>query len=304
MAERSGNKNIKIVAATAMTIFSLFSVFSASYAWFMAIRNSKSLTDGFDVKVVSGYFNKMTIHNSVSVSNSLIQFDSTPEITVTVTNRNTGATTETHRDEENPVFPMGTYDYLEKSHPVLMLIKIGEETNANGCSVTASSVLHVDAHATTSYFVGDMAAGRVIYDQESIDPSNGHINPLSSVVSYKSTYYGSDTEFNGIYHESGYTHDNVTYNTYDITTASLTNTVGSFTEFNQDDTYKTYKKDRVVFTTEKFNYDESVKSYNVRYVAVVFDYYEAAVEAIYSAFIGSPALDNQLLFNCDWTMEI
>ena len=299
--KKSGNKNLKIAAATAMAIFSLFSVFSATYAWFVAKRKVKNTNDNFDVNPTSGMFYKMTIHDCVNIGNNLYQFDSDPEETITVVDWKTKQVNKTFKNGNS--FAMGTYDYLEKSHPILMLIQLGDNDMTTGYAATEDKPISAKAKSKTSYFVGDMQPGRTIYSEEDIDPNAGHINPLSSVVSYKSTYFASDSALSSILVDNGYSHGGHDYDTYNFTISSLTNTSGSFTEFNNDDTYRTYNSDRTVFTTSSFDYS-SVDSSDVRYIAVVFDYYEAAVEAIYSAFIGDSVLDDVLIFNCDWTMEI
>ena len=46
---KTGQKPLKIIAATSMTIFSLFACFMGTFAWFNAVRAQNSQTDGFSV---------------------------------------------------------------------------------------------------------------------------------------------------------------------------------------------------------------------------------------------------------------
>ena len=294
--KRTGNKNLKIIAATSMTIFSLFAVFSATYAWFMANKNVYNTNDNFDVNTVSGMFNKMTIHKSVNITDDEYIFDADPWGTITIDD---WKNKQFSKDFDGSCL-MGRYDYLEKSHPILMLIQLGED-EGTGYEASQNSPIKVTAKASTDYFVGDMAAGRTIYAANQID--SNHINPLSSVVSYRSTYFDSDSSLEAYYDEDNFTQGLTTYDTYTFSISSLNNATGSFTQFSNN-AYSDFLPNQTVFTTSSLDYTDPTATYRVKYVAVVFNYYEAAMEAVYSAFIGDPVLENVLVFNCDWSMEI
>ena len=283
MKKKVGKKSLKIIAATSMAIFSLMTTFTAAFAWFVSERHAEDSTDAFNVKPISSFFNKMTFHDIVHTSNTTYQFDQEPCGTISVVDYET-KTTEAHFDD-GAVYNMGKYDYLEKSHPVLLLIELGE-TDGLGVTATAQRPVKVKATTETNYFIGD--GNSHLYSQEEIEDEEG-INPLSSIVSYYSYSFESATSLSNI--EGSY--GDGAYDTYDFTVSALTD-CGSFVEFEDQD-YTEFNNEVDLF---------NATSGTVKYVAVIFDYYELAIETIYNQYIGNPVLEEELLFTCDWTLVV
>ena len=287
--KRLNKKTTKIVAATGMTIFSLFAVCAATFAWFATNRDVDS--SGMQVSVdASGYFYKLSIHNAVTISDSQYRFDTNPWGTVQIENWKTRRLISSFSSDS--CF-MGSYDYLEKNHPVLFLIQLGDDSVAN---YTATSVdpITVKAKTETDFYLGDNAAGRTVYAPDEINYSQGHFNPLSSVVKYSSRVFADSTALDAITSERSVTLSDVTYDTYDFSVNQLSNT-GSFVEFDNQDSYTSFEQHPVIYSTT---------SATVKYIAVVFDFYELAMETIYGAFLGDEVLTDTIGFTCDWTMVI
>ena len=161
-------------------------------------------------------------------------------------------------------------------------------------TATSDKPISIKATTETDFYIGDNAAGRTIYPIDEIDVSQGHFNPLSSVVKYSSRAFASTDALNTIKAEDSVTLSDVTYDTYDFSLAQLSG-AGSFVEFDNQDSYSSFEQEPVIYSTT---------SATVKYVAVVFDYYELAMETIYSAFMGNEVLSETLSFTCDWTLVI
>ena len=288
--KRKNNKTLKIVAATSMTMFSLATVFSACIAWFAA--NKQNDTDGAQISVEtpSGLFYKLSIHNAITVSDDEYRFDTNPWGTIQIENWRTKRLITNFSSDS--CF-MGSYDYLEKMHPVLFLFQFGDDSVAS-YTATSTNPISIKATTETDYYIGDNAEGRTIYPIDEIDVSQGHFNPLSSVVQYSSKAFASKSALDAITAEDSVTLSEVTYDTYDFAVDELTG-LGSFVEFDHQDSYASFEQEPVLYSTT---------SATVKYVAVVFDYYELAMETIYSAFMGNEILTDTLNFTCDWTLVI
>ena len=288
--KKPDKKTTKIVAATGVAIFSLLSVFTATYAWFSMNKNVNSTGVQISLEPASGYFYKLSIHNAVTVSDSQYRFDTNPWGTIQIENWRTRRLITSYSSDS--CF-MGSYDYLEKIHPVLFLFQLGDDNVAN-YTATTEEPISIKATTETDFYLGDNAAGRTLYPSDEIDVSQGHFNPLSSVVKYSSTTFATTAALNAIKAEDSVTLSDVTYDTYDFSTSQLTGE-GSFVEFDNQDSYSSFEQEPVLYSTT---------SATVKYVAVVFDYYELAMETIYGAFLGDVVLTETLSFTCDWTLVI
>ena len=281
----------KIIAATSMCIFTLASVFSATMAWFITTRNVEMDETQMGVEAASGYFYKLSIHNAVYISDTDYKFDTNPWGTVQIEDWNTKRMTTNFSSDS--CF-MGSYDYLEKIHPVLFLFQLGDDS-VDSYTATNINPITIKATTETNYFIGDNAEGRTIYPTDEIDVSEGHFNPLSSVVKYSSKTFASSAALDAITTENGAAIGNVTYDTYNFSVNQLSGT-GSFVEFDNQDSYSSFEQTPVIYSTD---------SATVKYVAVVFDYYELAMETIYGAFLGDEILTSETLtFTCDWNFVI
>ena len=61
-----GKKNIKIIAATSMAIFSLAATFSASFAWFLALRDENEDVEQIPFNAVNGKLKAVYFHKFAS----------------------------------------------------------------------------------------------------------------------------------------------------------------------------------------------------------------------------------------------
>ena len=290
MKKKVNKSTLKIAAATGMSIFSLAAVFTATIAWFAANKNVSNSGNQVSIEPASGYFYKLSIHNALIVSDSQYRFDTNPWGTVQIENWNTRRLITNFSSDS--CF-MGSYDYLEKIHPVLFLFQFGDDSVANYTATTENPIF-IKATTETNYYIGDNAAERTLYPTDEIDVSQGHFNPLSSVIKYSSKVFSSASALNAIKAENSVTLGNVTYDTYDFTPTQLTGN-GSFVEFNNQDSYVSFNQEPVIYSTT---------SATVKYVAVVFDYYELAMDTIYGVFLGNEVLTDTLSFTCDWTLVV
>lgn len=289
MKKLSQSKSLKIVAATSVALFSLVTVFSATFAWFSMNEQVGNNGQQVTVQPASGYFHKLSIHNVVEHDDDNYRFDINPWGTLTIENWNTREIITSFDEDADPCF-MGSYDYLEKIHPVLFLFELGDDTVEN-YTATSQDPINLRASTATDYYLGDITTGKTL-------SATG--NPLSSVVRFSSTVFASHGDLEDIITEGGVektdaeTGVKTIYDTYDFSTDILANS-GSFTQFNDSGSYDSFNQEPVIYSST---------TATVKYIAVVFDYYELAMETIYGAFLGDEILEDTLGFVCDWTMVI
>ena len=303
MNKGTKRKTLSLIAATSMTIFSLFVVFVGAFAWFSA--NAHTVTDGNSVNVkVLGKFSKISYH----------QFSGTPTETNWSFNKTPYASIEydwdTHKlgkpkdgsgnELSEFKFEMEQYDPMNQNKPVLVLVELRKDFDTS----TEGKVL-INASTTTDGFMGakvesegvklpkynlDGTAPNLKLKTEVVEEVSVDYYPLSSVIDFKTKAF-SQKEYN-------------TWNsgsTYDLTSGDTAAPHDhNFVSVDNNADISTFEKESCVF-------DSGVES-TVKYIAVVVDYNPAAIEYIYSTYLGDESLevnyDYILHYLCDWTWEI
>ena len=324
--KRSGNKTLKIVAATSMSIFSLLTVFVACYAWFSA--NTDVQNNGANINIVpkTGRLKYVYFHSFVSnqSNDSTFSFNKTAFATYEYN----WASNTMELQEEEPDIPdnwnMGDYTYLNRHHPFLMLFEFDQEytsTEVGDMYVQAKTTVggdglvtnyapndtgHTDPYTTGGGFLGARDANGVPYytlpqtnvkdenNPERIlikkETRNGHTYDyyaLSSVASFSNKGY-SETQYSAI-----------TAGSYISIATNTLETDEKFTNINN-------VTDRYYFNQTPYIY-KSNGSETVKYIAVIVDYYVDAIGYIYSTYLGDSGLnryDSILYFACDWSLEV
>ena len=288
------NQKIKMVAAAGLSLFSLCAVVVSAIAWFSAIRR-KGNDNGMNILSPDKRFKSMTIHNILDIDyvNGIYKFDR-EEVASAEYNETTGLV------EYSPDFTitMDTYNDLEQNHPVLMIVQLNGQVEAS-----TDEPLTVYASSTSTEYFG--------LPDENGSPKNEILeegNPMSSVVHFFSkamlandsllTTTGTYTE---TFVDENEEEQTKTYQTYEFPAAEFKpNYAGfdrqSFVQF--DDETMEYKD----FIQNKNLLKETTGTYE--YIAIIVDYYHAAVEYVYSTFLSEQVLENTIYFTCDWSMVI
>ena len=293
--KRTGNKNLKIVAATLMVIFSLFTCFSGAFAWFTGIRNQNRDVDDFEVEIRE-YFSKISYHQFTgNPTDTNCSFNKKPVASLTY-NFQTREFDKPVDGDGNEIdtfkFQLETYDPMNKHKPMLVLAELREDVDTSHGSVTAL------ANTTTEGFLGRKDENQLpYYNLDYTEPSlivetinNIDYYPLSSVVNFKAMAF-SAAEFEDWDDES---------TTYDIVISETSDPVDhNFVHVDNN-------LDVSNFYQESLIYDSGLET-TVKYIAIVVDYNDAAIEYIYSTFLGDDAMESReylLDFVCDWKWEI
>ena len=305
------NKKLKLVAATSMTIFSLFALFMGTFAWFTA--NTAIDNSGASINVkVKGKFAKISYHQYTGTpTEASCSFNKTPVASLTY-NWETHSFDKPKNGAEQEIdsftLPIAQYDPINKSKPVLVLIELTGEFNAE-----SGTPVYVNAYTDTEGFLGakEERQGSTtkfpIYNLDGTEPNllietedtSKDYYPLSSVIQFKS--FG----FDDAYYESW--NANSTYNvTYTNTRSPVDH---NFVYVDHDADESDFEQSSNIFDSSSTNsavYYTDVKK--VKYIAVIVDYYDAAIEYIYSTFLGDETLEDTyeyvLNFVCDWEWEI
>ena len=292
--KRSGNRNLKIIAATSMTIFSLASVFVATIAWFTSVRNYDQSSTNFEVKSVSGVLNKITFHKlekfdqANSYSDIKFYFNKTAVGTLTY-----DWNTNSFKSQDNTNVELDYYNYLDHECPLLMLIELYEEINYENDKKTVSITLNTDLD--DQKFMGTRENNVPKYDLSKNIIKSGTVTRDSE--EFEVNYYGLSnvTKFFTIqFDEDSYE----TFNENDYFEVTHLDEQKSFVTINNSSDTSSFSNTVNLLTTNQ----------NVKYIAVIVDYYSDAIEYIYSTYLGDSTLedtyDNYLYFVCDWSMEV
>lgn len=280
------NQKIKLVAAAGLSLFSMVAVVVSAIAWFSAIRR-KGNDNGMNILSPDKRFKSMTIHNILDIDyvNGIYKFDR-EEVASAEYNETTGLVDYS----DNFTIEMETYNDLEQNHPVLMIVELNGTVEA-----TEDEPLTVYASSTSTEYFG--------LPDENGSPKNEILergNPMSSVVHFFSKALRSNDSL--LTTIGSYTDDeSVPHQTYNFPAAEFKENYDgfdrqSFVQF--DDVNMEYQD----FIQNKNLLKEESGSYE--YIAIIVDYYHAAVEYVYSTFLSEEVLEDTIYFTCDWSMVI
>ena len=302
-----------------MSIFTLMSVFSATFAWFEMIKHVDENASSMPVEKKER-FSKISYYNYTGIpTDDACSFSPTPYASITY-----NAATKTFSQPVNGQgqtissfdLVMDQYDPMNKHKPILVIAELSEDVN------TANSLgVQVIAKTTTTDFLGRKDANhQPKYALGSSCPlkiatvSSTDYYPLSSVVCFRTKAF-SEAEYN-TWTENGQASSlNVTglslpeeadpESTTPVQEQELTTWFSpvdrNFAEADVDADSSSFEQESTVYRSD------SEGSAVVKYIAVVVDYYDLAIEYIYSAYLGNTVLEENdyiLNFTCDWKWEI
>ena len=277
MRYREKRKKIRIAAATMIAIFNLGVVFVGAYAWFVSARTHVTDSVTYGLENISGNFLRLTIHelDTSKSTSSVYKFYKTASGTITP---NWSTHTSSYVGSN---IDFGRYTLTSPNHPLLFLYVFNEE-------LTASSEKPVSISGkTNSTFLAD---GETNQQGAIIKKIAATHNPLSSIIQFKSFSYASNNT--GITGISSFDTTDQTYN-YALSSLNGSNHFVNLTLSGNELVYSGFDNE-----TDFFN----ATTGNIKYVAIVFDYYQDALEYIYNFYLGDEVLDNETLsFDCDWT---
>jgi len=286
MKARKDNKNLKIICATSISIFSLLAVFMGTIAWFGANRLVKGDNGDISVTSPSGMFKQLTFHRLVSnpYDDAKYSFNQTPIGTITVIDWNNKTAKYTPQDDGVKTVDMDKYSILEHRHPMLLLIELDKAYDISEVNIV------VDGITSTTGFVGDRNSGIQL-------AKTG--NPLSSIVHF-ATYAYTSVAFNGV--KATYSSTNV----YQFDKPAETE-FKAFTNFPSDENYEFLKNFN--FYSSSTDTDRTIKGSNetkteIKYLPIIMDYSDRALEYIYSSYLGESILKENLSYSWDWEMQI
>ena len=286
MIKKSGNKNIKIIAATSMVIFTLFASFSAAFAWFTGIRQNQEAVDTMKVSPVTGQLKSLSIHTlketggfSLNEQGAITGYNFNTEAVSTINmNWQKGepdySTSESASESESVAESessysvstpsLGLYTLTQPTNPLLLVFELNQATAANKVTISAT-------------------ASKKYQPSEYQSLANETSNPLSWVVKATSKVVTSNAMAVADYSIakedlSGEAHFAVTNNNGDVT-----------------------------------SFDQTVKFYQgtgdtqIKFVCIVLDYYEPAMEYFFAVNLGKSFVEDSskiVPFKVDWTMVI
>lgn len=296
-----------------MCIFTLASVFSASFAWFEMIKNVDENASNMPVEKKER-FSKISYYNYTGTpTDDACNFSLTPYASITY-----NAATKTFNQPVNGQgqtiesfdLVMDQYDPMNKHKPILVIAELSEDVD------TANSLgVQVIARTTTTDFLGRKnEQHQTKYTLGSNCPlkvasENGtDYYPLSSVICFRTKAF-STAEYNAwISGSSSYAVTGLSLpqpedaEQNETPTTWLNPVDHNFAEADVDADSSSFEQESTVYRSDPEG------SAVVKYIAIVVDYYDLAIEYIYSAFLGNTTLEQDydyiLNFTCDWRWEI
>ena len=302
--KRKNNKSLKIIAATAVTLFSLVTVFSATIAWLAINESVKGKGLQIDVTEYGKKFKQMTFHNFLREENGNYVFSKTASATI-------GYNFVNNQTTFNGTAVMDGFSLDDPSHPILAIIELkpfnqsaieadpnatGYETGSgeNRVSIAASTKRHwvcerkPQIDPDTGEPVINPDTGEPVLTEDFEEELNNESNPLSSIIKFAPSTYSTTTyasHVNAAETELSFTKPSTWDHFVDITVSSENIDFGG------------WNPNKTLVDT----YDGT----QVRYIAIIFDYYEEALSYIYNVYLGDPVLEQETVpFFCDIVFSV
>lgn len=304
-------RNIKVAVATAMTVFSLLTVFTSTIAWFGQNMSVEANSMTIKVSVDSGRLNKIEIF-------TLKDINQIGGVKNYAFNDVASATLEydwTIQGGSSATFAMGDYDPLNPDHPILVLFTLNNEYTS-----TKKGDIYINGSTEVEDFLGETVNHAPKYNltteaptlrkgtrSMSVDGETKQVGvfPLSSVVNFQCGHY-SNVEFNGETVEGVTTpgiHDTAN-KVINITTNKIA-LKESFVNFDDQSDKITFEQEPEIYESPAPTDGNSAK---IQYIAMVVNYDDNAISAIYSTYLGNDTLETTfggaLAFYCDWALEV
>ncbi len=310
--------NLKIIAATSMCVFSLFALFSGTIAWFNVTQAATDNANNMGVKPLAGKLKGVYFHE---LSSKAIDPDTKVASSFTFASAYSGKIefdweTKTADYDGNATVNLSQYTPLDPEHPVLMVFEMSE-----GYSIRGDGELTITAKTDVTGFLGARSANNAPF--YSLDGNGVYYSEVNSSDASKTDYYyamSSVAKFYctdssaELYNKTNGANTTLINPTYAV--ASLRDKADSkaalaedenavvpdlsFVDVNNAAETFTYNQEPTIYT--------SIANTTVKYISVVVDYYEDAIEYIYSTYLGNTVLegtlDGTLNFLCDWNLEV
>lgn len=336
--KRTGNKNLKIIAATSMAIFSLFSLFMGTMAWFTAKR-SQDLggDDPFGVEKVGTSVKSIEFHSYLGEVTQVVDAVTHKYFAFTPTATSTINFVDGEPSDPSASVALGEYSLENPHHPLLVVFEVSGvmeriEFETDYCFLGNPSVTSTVTKATHAAMIADKASysdGQII--QVSVDEEHNDINTFYE-------YHLDDDEFEMV---SMSLKENTPYPNYPLSSAvniynfklhlnrniqdeSANRNITYMDEFGVTrvrENTSCYIMDEAGFTSsnmtafadftdeDNFEYSNSIVAFNdnvdgYTHVALVIDYNSYAIEYICSQYLGHPAMNYGLDFLCDWKTKV
>ena len=305
-----------------MCVFTLMTVFSGVLAWFS--MNKDADASGATVTVENKeFFKKISYHQHLTSpvpTDDACSFSLTPYVSMSYDSntRSFSSAISTINGSSSAVssfdLVMEQYDPMNKHKPILVIAELSEEVD---CTTNENGVggVRVLASTTTTDFLGrkDDNTHQAKYSLGSDSQlkiatiASTDYYPLSSVVCFKAKAFSQDEYDDWIsgkqaYEVSGLTIEDEDEDEDEDERKWLEPVDHNFSEADVDSDTSYFYNRSTIYTSENSG-NELVK-----YIAIIVDYYDLAIEYIYSTFLGNAILENTyeyvLNFTCDWKWEI
>ena len=321
--KKTGNKNLKIIAATSMAIFSLLTTFTAAFAWFVALREETEDVDNIDFNALNGKLKNVYFHKFASAVTDPTTLEAT---SVTFNTAYSGKIsydweTKTASYDGDASIKLAPYTPLDPEHPILMVFELEETYDVQYAGdIKISGVTDVEGYlgarnSETGAPIYNLTGNGVYYSEPNAeDPSKtDYYFALSSVIDFLC----SDTS-NELYYKSQQGQElvntvliNPTYTISSMRNRDMSIAAReadpeavvpdlSFTSINNVDDTTSFKQKPTIYTSQEGT--------TVKYISIIVDYYRDAVEYIYSTYLGNNTLEGlfqyELNFLCDWGLEV